>query len=52
MPTPAGTQPVTQQQLAEALDNLRLQLLAHIQTLVSLPVQKAPAEALNQELAP
>jgi hypothetical protein len=36
------TQPVTQQQLAEALDKFRLQLLADIQALVPIPFDDEP----------
>jgi hypothetical protein len=39
---PATTHPVTQQELAEALDKFRVQLLADIEALVSLPFDEEP----------
>jgi hypothetical protein len=37
-----ATQTLTRQDLTEALDNFRLQLLADIQALVSIPVDDEP----------
>jgi hypothetical protein len=39
---PATTQPLTKQDLAEALDKFRRQLLTDIQALVSLPLDDEP----------